>query len=105
MLELAESLGYALALASILPACAISSFEGLEKSAIVVVISKSSKPAVDLERYCPIFLLCVSYKILEQFIYARIEPLIDHLLSVPVQTLETRLRQKKADAQSWSTRT
>ena len=39
------------------------------------------KPVGDPKSYRPISLLCVSYKILERLIYARVELLIDPLLS------------------------
>ena len=38
------------------------------------------KPVGDPKSYRPISLLCVTYKILERLIYARVEPLIDSLL-------------------------
>ena len=51
------------------------------KIALVVAIPKPTKPVGDPKSYRPISLLCVSYKILERLIYARIDPLIDPLLS------------------------
>ena len=50
------------------------------RRALVVAIPKPGKPVGDPKSYRPISLLCVSYKILERLIYARIEPLIDPLL-------------------------
>ena len=47
---------------------------------LVVAIRKPEKPVGDPKSYRPITLLCVLYKILERFIYARVEPLIDPLL-------------------------
>ena len=47
----------------------------------MVAISKPAKPVVDPKNYRPISLLCIPYKILERFIYARVEPLIDPLLN------------------------
>ena len=47
---------------------------------IVVAIPKPGKPVEDPKSYRPISLLCVTYKILERLIYARVEPLIDPLL-------------------------
>ena len=46
----------------------------------MVAIPKPGKPVGDPKSYRPISLLCVPYKILERFIYARVEPLIDPLL-------------------------
>ena len=46
------------------------------RRALVVAIPKLAKPV----GYRPISLLCVSYKILERLIYARVEPLIHPLL-------------------------
>ena len=48
---------------------------------LVVAIPKPTKPVGDPKSYQPISLLCVSYKVLERLIYARVEPLIDPLLS------------------------
>ena len=50
------------------------------RKALVVAIPKSTKPVRDPKIYWAISLLCVSYKILEKLIYARVEPLIDPLL-------------------------
>ena len=47
---------------------------------LVVAIPKPGKPVGDPKSYRPISPLCVSYKILERLIYARVEPLIDLLL-------------------------
>ena len=47
------------------------------RRALVVAIPKPTKPVGDPKSYRPISLLCVPYKILERFIYARVEPLID----------------------------
>ena len=46
----------------------------------MVRIPKLAKPMGDPKSYRPISLLCVTYKILERLIYARVEPLIDSLL-------------------------
>ena len=51
------------------------------RRALVVAIPKPGKPVGDPKSYRPISLLCVSYKILERLIYARVKPLIDPLLS------------------------
>ena len=50
------------------------------RRALVVAISKPAKPVGYPKSYRPISLLCVSYKILERLIYARVELLIDPLL-------------------------
>ena len=50
------------------------------RRALVVTIPKPGKPVGDPKSYRPISLLCVPYKILEELIYARVEPLIDPLL-------------------------
>ena len=50
------------------------------RRAFAVAILKPTKPVGDPMSYRPISLLCVSYKILERFIYARVESLIDLLL-------------------------
>ena len=50
------------------------------RRALVVAIPKPAKPVGDPKSYRPISLLCVSYKIFERLIYARVEPLIDPLL-------------------------
>ena len=50
------------------------------RRALVVAIPKPGKPVDDPKSYQPISLLCVSYKILERLIYARVQPLIDPLL-------------------------
>ena len=51
------------------------------RRALVVAVPKPSKPVDDPRSYRPISLLCVvPYKILERFIYARVESLIDPLL-------------------------
>ena len=46
----------------------------------VVTSSEPSKPVEDPQSYRPISLLCVPYKILEQLIYSRVEPIVDPLL-------------------------
>ena len=46
----------------------------------MVAISKPAKPVGNPKSYRPISLLCVPYKILERFICARVESLIDPLL-------------------------
>ena len=53
--------------------------QDLEKSACNCD-PKTRKPVGDPKSYQPISLLCVPYKILETFFYARVEPLIDPLL-------------------------
>ena len=50
------------------------------RRALVVAIPKPAKPVGDPKSYRTISLLCVPYKILERFIYARVEPLVDPLL-------------------------
>ena len=50
------------------------------RRALVVAIPKPGKPGGDPKSYRPISLLCVTYKILERLIYARVKPLIDPLL-------------------------
>ena len=50
------------------------------RRALVVALPKPGKPVGDPKSYQPISLLCVPYKILENLIYARVEPLIDPLL-------------------------
>ena len=50
------------------------------RRALVVAIAKPGKPVGDPKSYQPISLLCFPYKILERFVYARVEPLIDPLL-------------------------
>ena len=51
------------------------------RTALVVAIPKPAKPVGDPKSYRPISLHCVPYKILERLIYARVEPLIDPLLT------------------------
>ena len=51
------------------------------RRALVEVIPKTKKPVEDPKRYCPISLLYDPYKILEGLIYARVEPIVDPLLS------------------------
>ena len=51
------------------------------KRALVVAIPKPTKPVGDPKSYRFIYLLFVPYKILEKLLYARVEPLIDPLLS------------------------
>ena len=46
----------------------------------MVAIPKPTKLVTNPKSYRPISLLCVPYEILERFIYARVEPLIDPLL-------------------------
>ena len=64
----------------------LNSLQSLEKStkvwrrALVVAIPKPNKPVEDSKSYRPISLLCAPYKILEQLIYPRIEPIVDPLL-------------------------
>ena len=47
------------------------------RRALVVAIPKPKKPIEDPKSYCPIFLLCVPYKILERLIHASVEPIVD----------------------------
>ena len=47
---------------------------------LLIPIPKLMKPEENPKSYWPIFLLCVSYKIFQRLIYARIEPIIDPLL-------------------------
>jgi len=49
--------------------------------ALTVAILKPEKPPGYAKFYCPISLLCVPFKILEKLIYARVESIIDPLLS------------------------
>ena len=50
------------------------------RRALVIAIPKPAKPVGATKSYRPISLLCVSYKILQRFIYACVEPLINPLL-------------------------
>ena len=50
------------------------------RRALVVAIPKPEKPLGDPKSYCPISLLCVTYKILKRLIYARVETIINPLL-------------------------
>ena len=50
------------------------------RRALVVAITKPTKPVGDPNSYQPISQLCVPYKIPERLIYARVEPIIDPLL-------------------------
>ena len=50
------------------------------RRALVVAIPKPGKPVGDPKSYQTISFLCVPYKILERFIYACVEPLVDPLL-------------------------
>ena len=85
------------------------------KRALVVAIPKPLKPAGDPKSYCPISLLCDPCKIIERFIYALVEPLIDPLLPkeqtgfccgkstvdqvvLPTQNIEDSFRGKKNSA-------
>ena len=45
-----------------------------------MAIPKPKKPVEDPKSYCPISLLCVSYKILERLIHTHVEPIADPLL-------------------------
>ena len=47
------------------------------RKATVVAVSKPNKPIDDPRSYHPISLLCVPYKILEWFLLARIDPVVD----------------------------
>ena len=51
------------------------------RRALVVAIPKPTKPVGDPKSYRAISLVCVPYKILKRLIYARVEPLIDPLLT------------------------
>ena len=53
--------------------------KSLEKG-VVVAIPKPSKPVEDPQNYCPISLLCVLFKIIEQLIYSSVEPIVYPLL-------------------------
>ena len=53
----------------------------ISRRASVVAIPKPMKPLGNPKSCRPIFLLCIPFKILERLIYARIEPIIDSLLS------------------------
>ena len=50
------------------------------RRALIVAIPKPKKPVEDPKSYCPIFLLCLPYKILERLIHARVKPIVDPLL-------------------------
>jgi len=50
------------------------------RTALVVAIPEPDKQLGDPKSYRPISLLCVSFKILERIIYARVETIIDPLL-------------------------
>ena len=50
------------------------------RRALVVAIRKPKKPVEDPKSYRPISLVCVPYEILERFIHARVEPIVDPLL-------------------------
>ena len=52
----------------------------IRRKALVVAIPKPTKPVGDPKSYRTISLVYVPYKILERFIYARVEPLINTLL-------------------------
>ena len=45
-----------------------------------MAIPKPKKPVEDPKSYRPISVLCVSYKIFERLIHARVEPIVDPLL-------------------------
>jgi len=64
---------------SSIPACTNSKFQRSGR-ALVVAIPKSEKPLGDQKSYRPISLLCVTVKIIERLIYARVETIIDPLL-------------------------
>jgi len=68
-----SNLGFA---TSSLPACTNSKL----RRALIVAIPKPEKPPGDPKSYRLISLLCVSFKILERLIYARVESIIDPLL-------------------------
>ena len=46
----------------------------------VICLLKPGKPETSPRSYCPISLLCTTYKLLEQILLTRIEPIIDKLL-------------------------
>ena len=50
------------------------------RRALVVAISKSSKPVKNPQSYYPISLLYVPYKFVKRLMYNRIEPIVDPLL-------------------------
>ena len=45
-----------------------------------MAIPKPKKPVENPKNYCPISLLCISYKILERVIHARVKLIVDPLL-------------------------
>ena len=51
------------------------------RRALVVAIPKPMKPLGEAKSYRPISWLCVPFKIMDRLIYARIEPIVDPLLS------------------------
>ena len=80
-----------------------------------MAISKPKKSVEDPKSYRPISLVCVPYKILERLIHARVEPIVDPLLSreqagfrrgrstvdqtvLLTQNIEDSFEAKKADA-------
>ena len=65
------------------------------RRATVVAILKPNKPAGDPKSYRPISLLCVSYKILEKLILARINPVIESQLPMK----QAGFRQGRSTAQ------
>ena len=77
MLELLWSLGY---VTSFLPVCADSKFPRSGEERLWSRSQNQQSPLGDPKSYRPISLLCISYKILERLIYARVEPLINPLV-------------------------
>jgi len=51
------------------------------RRALIVAIPKSEKPLGGPKSYRPLSLLCVPFKIIERLDYARVDPIIDQLLS------------------------
>ena len=58
-------------------------------------IPKPKNPVEDPKSYRPISLLCISYKILERLIHARVEPIVDPLL--PREQARFRRRRSTVD--------
>ena len=91
MLELLWSPSY---VSFFLSGCSDSNSQDLEKN-VCGRNSKLIKPVGVPKSYRPIFLLGVSYKILEKLIYARVKPIIDPLL--PREQAEVRREKSTVD--------
>ena len=64
------------------------------RRALISAVSKPSKPIKDPQSYRRISLLCVPYKILEQLIYNRVEPIVDPCFQMNKLDFDTKsLRQ------------